>query len=57
MILNPEKLNITEEERQALMEIFKQCVLDCLQMKNFDLRSTTHDSGTTKFPHSENICP
>lgn len=56
MILNPEKLDITEEERQALLEIFKQCVLDCLQMKNFDLRSTTHDSGTTKFPHSENIC-
>ena len=26
MILNPEKLNITEEERQALLEIFKQCV-------------------------------
>ena len=30
MILNPEKLNITEEERQALLEIFKQCVLDYL---------------------------
>ena len=56
MILNPEKLNITEEERQALLEIFKQCVLDCLQMKNFDLRSTTHNSGITQFPHSENIC-
>ena len=56
MILNPEKLNITEEERQALTEIFKQCVLDYLQMKNFDLRSTTHDFGITKFSHSENIC-
>ena len=30
MILNPEKLNITEEEQQALLEIFKQCVLDYL---------------------------
>lgn len=56
MILNPEKLNITEEERQALLEIFKQCVLDCLQMKNFDLRTTTHDSGITKFPHSDFFC-
>ena len=27
MILNPEKLNITEEERKALIEIIKQCVL------------------------------
>ena len=27
MILNPEKLNITEEERKALVEIIKQCVL------------------------------
>ena len=24
-----------------------------VQMKNFDLRSTTHDSGITKFPHSD----
>ena len=56
MILNPEKLTITEEERQALTEIFRQCVLDYLQMKNFDLRSTTHDSGITKFPHSEKFC-
>ena len=31
------------------------CV-DYLQMKNFDLRSTTHDSGITKFPHSEKFC-
>ena len=30
MILNPEKLNITEEERKALIEIIKQCVLDYL---------------------------
>ena len=57
MILNSEKLNITEEERKALLEIFKQYVLDYLQMKNFDSRTDTHDSGTTKFPHSENICP
>ena len=56
MILNPEKLNITEEERQALTEIFRQCVLDYLQMKNFDLRSTTHHSGNTKFPHREKFC-
>ena len=56
MILNPEKLNITEEERQALTELFKQCVLDCLQKKNFDLRSTTHDSGIAKFPHSDFFC-
>lgn len=56
MILNPEKLNITEEQRQALTEIFKQCVLDYLQIKNFDLRSTTHDFGITKFPHSEKFC-
>ena len=30
MILNPEKLNITDEERQALLKIFKQYVLDYL---------------------------
>ena len=30
MILYPEKLNITDEERQALLEIFEQCVLDYL---------------------------
>ncbi len=30
MILNPEKLNITEEERKALVKIIKQCVLDYL---------------------------
>ena len=30
MILNPEKLNNTEEERKALVEIIKQCVLDYL---------------------------
>lgn len=53
MILNPEKLNITEEERKALTKLFVQCVFDYLQMKNFDLRSTTHDSGIAKFPHSE----
>ena len=56
MLLNPERLNITEDERQALLEIFKQCVLDYLQMKNFDLRSTTHDSGITKFSHSDFFC-
>ena len=56
MILNPEKLNITEEEQQELLELFKQCVLDCLQIKNFDLRSTTHDSGITKFSHSDFFC-
>lgn len=56
MILNPEKLNITEEQRQAVSEIFKQYVLDYLQVKNFDLRTDTHDSGITKFPHSEKFC-
>ena len=56
MILNPEKLNITEEERQALTKLFKQYVLDYLQMKIFDLRSTTHDSGITKFSHSDFFC-
>ncbi len=30
MILNPEKLNNTEEERKALVEIIEQCVLDYL---------------------------
>ena len=30
MILNPEKLNITEEERQALVEIIRHCILDYL---------------------------
>jgi len=30
MILNPEKLNITEEERKALIEIIRQCILDYL---------------------------
>ena len=44
MILNPEKLNITEEERKALVEIIKQCILDYWQVKPHDLRSTTHDS-------------
>ena len=48
--------NITEEEQQELLELFKQYVLDCLQMKNFDLRSTTHDSGITKFSHSDFFC-
>lgn len=51
MIINPERLNITKEEWQALSEIFKQYMLDYLQTKNFDLRSTTHDS-----PHRENVC-
>jgi hypothetical protein len=30
MILNPEKLNNTEEERKALVEIIGQCILDYL---------------------------
>ena len=30
MILNSEKLKITEEEQKALVEIIKQCVLDYL---------------------------
>jgi hypothetical protein len=30
MILNPEKLNNTEEERKALVEIIRQCILDYL---------------------------
>ena len=44
MILNPEKLNITEEEREALVEIIKQCIWDYLHAKYPYLRSTTHDS-------------
>ena len=31
MILNPEKLNITDEERKALVEIIRQCILDISQ--------------------------
>lgn len=30
MILNPEKLNNTEEQRKALAEIIRQCILDFL---------------------------
>ena len=30
MILNPEKLNNTEEERKALVEIIRQCIWDYL---------------------------
>ena len=44
MILNPEKLNNTEEERKALAEIIRQCIWDYLHAKYPYLRSTTHDS-------------
>ncbi len=33
MILNPEMLNITEEDRKALIEMLKQYIIDSLREK------------------------
>lgn len=42
MIINPEKLNISEEERQAFLKVFMQYLLDVLAIKypELDLRNS-----------------
>ena len=50
MILNPEALKITEESKQAFIEIFKQYIRNVLGLKNPDLDSTK-TGDFTKFPH------
>ena len=50
MITNPEALVITEESRQAFIEMFNQYIRDVLGLKN-PYSDSTKNGDFAKFPH------